>query len=108
MSEPTSATKNLPILPDNSEAVVTHGTKTLPRDTRVTVIGHDAVTGNYAVRTPDGRILTAKDDRVGPAPEKTFTASEVLSALREAYANSGDAYRVAQNLGLGEDLEPAA
>ncbi len=93
---------------DNSQVIVTRGSKTLARDTEVTVLGYDGLNDTYAVKLPDGGVKMAKASALGQKPERTFTRTEVLSALNEAlhYGESRDAVtRVAQNLGIGQLID---
>lgn len=69
---------------DGSTVLVTRGTKRLPKDTRVTVLGYDAVHDTYAVRDGlTGTIVNVKAGYVGPVPERTFTESEIVNGLTD-------------------------
>ncbi len=92
---------------DNSQVIVTRGSKTLAKDTEVTVLGYDTASETYAVKTPDNGIRVLKESALGPKPERSFTQSEIVSALQEAvnYGESDSAIgRVAQSLGLGQEI----
>jgi len=68
---------------DNEAIIVTKGSKSLPKDTEVTVLGHDAVNDTYAVKLPDGTIRTARASVLGRKPERTFTQSEIEQGLTD-------------------------
>lgn len=66
---------------DNETVIVARGSKALPKDSQVTILGYDATADTYAVKTDAGSIKTAKAATLAAVPERTFTATEVEAAL---------------------------
>lgn len=69
------------IFKDNETVIVARGSKALPKDSQVTILGYDATADTYAVKTDAGSIKTAKAVTLAAVPERTLTESEIRAAL---------------------------
>lgn len=66
---------------DNETVIVARGSKALPKDSQVTILGYDATADTYAVKLEDGQIKTTKAATLAAVPERTLTESEIRAAL---------------------------